>query len=493
MSAELALAALLGVPVAQALLVLILARPPGLRDLVHVLGSATIAVLAAYLVHAVGQGETARIVLANPLPNVELAFAIEPLGTLAAAIVGGLGFLHAIHTSGMVRAIQQKAPARLMAFSALTTAGAMAVMFSANLFSFFVAYQALALAAFPLVAHVGDDESRSSARLFLAVLLGASIALLLPAMIWTYTLSGALEFQVGGVLAGRVDPLSANILLALFVLGIAAAAAPPMHRWLTTSFTAPYPALVKVQALAVLPAGGIGLLKVFAYVFGPALLTADSARQIPAAQILLALCGVIMCAAAVIALSKTDMRERLAYSLWAQALAAIIGGLLAAPAGLFAAVLQIVATSCAATTLLMAVGTIAAVTGRNNVADYSGLGRVMPWTFAGVAIACASIIGMPPFSGAWAKLWLITASASTGVVWAAGLVGVAAVLTFAHLGPLAANAFAGRAPTDAFKRPDGASILLVAPVILGAAATLGLLVLADPLAQFLSPVWTPPS
>lgn len=486
MSAELALAALLGAPVAQALLVLALARPPGLRDLVHVLGSGTIALLAAYLVHQVGQGETARIVLANPLPNVQLAFVIEPLGTLAAAVVGGLGFLHAIHTSGMVRAIDQKAPARLMAFSALTTAGAMAVMFSANLFSFFVAYQALALAAFPLVAHVGDDESRASARLFLGTLLGASIALLLPAMIWTYTLAGALEFQPGGMLAGRVDQLSANILLALFVLGIAAAAAPPMHRWLTMSYTAPYPALVKVQALAVLPAGGIGLLKVFAYVFGSALLTAA-----PTTQILLGLCGVIMCAAAIIALSKTDIRERLAYSLWAQALAAIIGGLLAAPAGLFAAVLQIVATSCAATTLLMAVGTIAAVTGRRNVADYSGLGRVMPWTFAGFAIACASLIGMPPFSGAWAKLWLITASASTGVIWAAALVGFSAILTFAHLGPLAAHAFAGKAPTDAFKRPDGASILLVAPVILGAAATLGLLVLADPLASFLSPVWTP--
>jgi hypothetical protein len=66
------------------------------------------------------------------------------------------------------------------------------------------------------------------------------------------------------------------------------------------------------------------------------------------------------------------------------------------------------------------------------------------------------------------------------------------VLTFANLGPLAANAFAGRAPADAFKRPDGASILLVAPVILSAAATLSLLVLADPLARFLSPVWTPP-
>jgi multicomponent Na+:H+ antiporter subunit D len=491
MNAELALAALLASPVAQALLVLVLARPPGLRDLVHVLGAGSIAVLSAYLVNAVVQGESARIVLANPLPNVELAFSIEPLGTLAGAVIGGLGFLHAVHTSGMVRSIHQKAPARLMAFSALTMAGALAVMFSANLFSFFVAYQLLALAAFPLVAHAGDDEARNAARLFLAVLLGASIALLLPAMIWTYSLSGTLEFQVGGVLAGRVDPLSANILLVLFVLGIAAAAAPPMHRWLTMSFIAPYPALVKVLALAVLPAGGIGLLKIFAYVFGSALLVPETGRQIFAAQVLLGLCGVVMCAAALIALSKTDIRERIAYSLWSQALAAVIGGLLAAPAGLFAAALQIVATSCASATLLMAVGTTAAVTGRSKIADYPGLGRVMPWTFAGFSIASASIIGMPPFSGAWSKLWLITASASTGVVWAAGLVGLAAVLTFAHLGPLAASTFAGRAPTDAFKRPDGASIMLVAPVVLGAIATLGLLVLANPLARFLMPVWTP--
>ena len=46
-------------------------------------------------------------------------------------------------------------------------------------------------------------------------------------------------------------------------------------------------------------------------------------------------------------------------------------------------------------------------------------------------------------------------------------------------------------PTDAFKRADGASILLAAPVVLGAAATLLLLLFADPLASFLSPIWTP--
>ena len=486
MSAEIALLAVLGAPALQALLVLTCSRPPGLRDVVNIGFACAATGFAVYLVNAVAAGEHARIVLARPLPNVDLAFAIEPLGALMAVMITGLGLLHAVHTTGMVRATQEKAPARLMAFLALSATATLAVAFSANLFSLFVAYQALTLTAFPLVAHRGDEDAGRAARVFLATLLASSIGLFLPAMVWTYSVAGAMDFQAGGILSGRVDALTANVLLVLFVFGIAMAAAPPMHRWLTASSGAPNPALVSIQALAVLPAGGIGLLKVAAFVFGPALHDASIATRG-----IIALAGMGMCVAAVSALSKQDLRERLAYSCMAQSLAAVVGALLALPAGLFAAVLQIVAASCAAATLLMAAGTIAAVTGRRTVAEYEGLGRVMPWTLAGFALASASMIGLPPFAGAWAKLWLIAASAGAGLLWAAVLMGGAAVLTFAHLGPLAANALSGRAPADAFKRPDGASILLVAPVVLGAAATLWLLVLADPLASFLSPVWTP--
>jgi len=485
MSATFALFGVLIAPVLQALFVLALQRPPGLRDVMHIGFALATAICAARLVGAAADGEMVRIALAQPLPNVALAFVVEPLGALVAATIGGLGFLHAVHSAGIVRATQEKAPARLMAFMALASGATMAVAFSANLFTFFVAYQVLTLCVFPLVAHRGDEEARRAGRTFLATLLTASMGLFLPAMIWTYAIAGALDFQPGGVLAGRVDALTANILLVLFVLGLAMAAMPPLHRWLPESSRAPDPALVTIQGVAILPAGGVGLIKVAAFVFGPALATAQFA-----AYGLIALAGVSMCVAALIALSRQDVRERLAYSCMAQSLAVVLGVLVALPMGLFAAALQIVALACSATTLTMAVGTTGAITTRRTVADYAGLGRVMPWTFAGFALAAASMIGMPPFSGAWAKLWLITATAGAGLVWAAALVGAAAVLTFAHLGPLAANTLAGKAPTDAFKRPDGASILLAAPVILSAAATLWLLVMADPLSSFLAPIWS---
>lgn len=486
MSVELALLGVLVAPVVQALLVLALPKPPGLRDVIHIGGALFTALCAAYLVNAAAHGIGTRLVLARPLPNVDLAFVIEPFGALMGALIAGLSVLHAVHAAGIVRATHEKAPARLMAFMALATGATMAVAYSANLFTFFVAYQALTLTAFPLVAHRGDEDARVAGRTFLATLLAASMGLFLPAMIWTYALTGALDFRPGGVLGEETDALTANVLLVLFVMGLAMAAIPPLHRWLPVAKNAPTPALVSLQALLVLPAGGIGLIKIAAFVFGPALLTAQIASRG-----LIVLVGAGMCVAALIALSKQDVRERLAYSCMAQSLAVAMGTLLALPAGLFAAALQVVAGACGVATLLMAVGTTSAITMRTNVADYAGLGRVMPWTFAGFAVGAASMIGMPPFAGAWAKLWLIAAASGAGLIWAAALAGVAAVLTFVHLGPLAASALAGRPPTDAFKRPDGASILLVAPVILSAAATLWLLVLADPLASFLSPIWTP--
>jgi multicomponent Na+:H+ antiporter subunit D len=489
MTPTLALYAVFAVPLAQAILVSMLPRPPGLRDVLHIGGSMISAGLAFYLLYAVAQGVVAKVTLGRPLENVDLAFAAEPLGALVGAVIAGLSVLHAAHTTGFVRATGEKAAAGMMAFNALSAAAAVAVAYSANLFTMFVAYQALVLAASPLAARRDDEDAGRAVRTFLATLLAPSMGLFLPAMVWTYTIAGAADFRAGGVLAGHgLDPVTANVLLALFVIGLAMSAIPPFYQWLTATARGAYPALVSIQAVAVLPAGGLAVLKIAAFVFGAELNTAATA-----AHVLVAIAGGGMCLAALLALSKQDLRERLAYSCMAQALAAVMGALLALSAGLFAACLQIVATACASATLLMAVGTTAAVTGRRNAADYPGLGRVMPWTFSGFAVASASMIGMPPFAGAWAKVWLIIAAATpgAGLIWAAVLVGVSAMLTFAHLGPLAAAALAGKAPTDAFKRPDGASILLATPVIIGAAATLWLLVLADPLASFLSPVWTP--
>src|SRR5262249_13723137 len=139
---------------------------------------------------------------------------------------------------------------------------------SANLFSFFVAYQALTLATLPLVEHNDNDAARRAARGYLSSLLTFSIGFFLPAMVWTYAVAGTLEFRQGGILAGHVDPVTANALLALYVLGVPMTAMPPGHRWLSLSSGALNSALTSIQATCVLPIGGVGVLKIAYYVFG---------------------------------------------------------------------------------------------------------------------------------------------------------------------------------------------------------------------------------
>lgn len=488
MSAMILLALVLGLPFVHAALVSACARPPGLRDVVHIGMSLIWGGAAILVLIEAAHGHGARIALAEPLPNVQLAFAIEPLGALMCGLIGALSIAHALHTVGYARAVQERAPARMMAFIALTAGMGMAASLSANLFTLFVCFQALALASFPLVAHGGDEAGRRASNIYLASLLVVSFGLFLPAMIWTYALVGTLEFRTGGMLTGHVDAFSASALLALFALGLGFCAIPPTHRWLIAARNASFPALALIQSIAVLPVGCVGLLKITAYVFGSSLHEA-----VWAGRALLLLVGVSVCVAGLVALSRQDIRERLTYSCLSQALAAVLGACLAIPQGAFAAALQVISLSSASAALLMAAGAVHAVTGRLNVADYPGLGRLMPWTMAGFALGAASMIGLPPFSGAWAKLWLITAAADAGWVSAAITAGVGAVLTFAHLGPLAAHALTGRAPpSETLKRPDGASILLVAPVALVAAGTLTLLFFADPIAFFLSPLWRTP-
>ncbi len=285
-----------------------------------------------------------------------------------------------------------------MAAIALASAAAIAAAYSANLFSFFVVVPGAYARDVPTGCAWRRGEGPARGATYLATLLVSSVGLFLPAMVWTYAIAGTLEFRPGGMLAGHVDPLTANILLALFVFGLAKIAPPPLHRWLSASSVAPYPALVSIQALAVLPAGGVGLLKISAYVFGAALHQAEIA-----ARLLLILVGATMCVAALIALSSRICASAWLIPRWRNRWRSRWARCWRCRRACSRRTLQIVALACASATLLMAAGSVHAATGRRDAKDYAGLGQLMPWTFAAFALGSASMIGMPPFSGAWAN------------------------------------------------------------------------------------------
>ncbi len=480
MSADLLLLIFLLTPAAHAMAVGATAHVPVLRDGANIIFAFAYASLAMLLIHWHQNGAQAFVALARPLPTAEFSFAPEPIGLTAAAAFAALAALNAPFAGGFFRAMEDRAPARAQALIALSVGLACAACLSANLFTFLLCYQAMIVASFPLVAHYGGPEIRRAGQVYLGVLLTASVALLLPAMAWTHGFANRLDFVAGGLLAGRIGPIEADVLLTLFAFGLATAGLIPLHLWLPAAMRAPSPAAGLVHCVVVCSTGALGLIKVSLLIFGGAMSQAMIARP---ALICLALGGSVL--ASFIALSKDELKPRLAYATIAQVALCTAGAMIATPVALFAASFHIVAHGVGKASLFFTAGAVEALTGRTRASELTGLGRRMPWAFAAFALAALSVSCVPPLAGAWSLLWLSAGAARADMIWVAGLVLASCIASFATLGPLAGKALFGPAPAHPFVRPDAASVLLILPVAVGGALSLGLLFLIDPLSQFL--------
>lgn len=486
MNVETLLLLALAIPLAHAALVSVFSRPPGLRDVIHIGFAFALAVVCALIFAAIARGEEGRFVMARPLPGLELAFAADRLGAVFALLVSSLGALCAMYTVGWMRVTKDKAPTRFMTFAALALAMTVGVALAANLFTFFVFYEGLVIATFPLLGHRSDTASGRAAGHYLVLTLALAMGALLPAIVWTSVAADTLDFVEGGILAGRVGPVVANVLLVFYVLGIGMAALFPAHRWITATAIANAPASALVFAVTAASVGGFGVLRIAAHVFGEALPEA----RIAAFGVLL-LAAMTLIGASLAAFSKRDLGERLSYLCVAQ-LAGVTAGAMLGPAhadglaaGWFAAAIQLVAYSAATATLCFSIGAIEAATGKTAIDEIDGLGRRMPWIFSALVLGALSFAGAPPLAGAWPKLWLMIAAADHGYLWLGGVVAAGSLIAFAAFAAPVARALFAPEPKEQFAAPDGAPILVILPTAAAGLSTLMLLVWLNPIVAFL--------
>ena len=70
-----------------------------------------------------------------------------------------------------------------------------------------------------------------------------------------------------------------------------------------------------------------------------------------------------------------------------------------------------------------------------------GLGRQMPVTMFAFLLGSLSIIGLPPFAGAWSKWFLLEGAFASGQTLVAVVLAVSSLLNIAYLLPIVVNAF----------------------------------------------------
>ncbi len=461
-------------------------RNADLRDgLTFVAAILTFACVVAILVK-VGSGTSETYTVLTLLPGLDIAFSVEPLGLLFALIASGLWCVTHLYAVGYMRGNNEANHARFFAAFSFSIAATLAIAFSANMFSLFFFYEVLTLSTYPLVAHKGTEEAKKGARAYLGILMGTSIAFLLSAVVWTYFLAGTLDFAPGGILNGKADGTLLAILLALYAFGIGKAAVMPFHRWLPSAMVAPTPVSALLHAVAVVKAGVFTMLKVGVYVFGIDLLSTTGASEW-----LMWLAAFSILAASVIAMTKDNLKARLAYSTVSQLSYITLGMALATSMGAVGGGLHIAMHAFGKITLFMCAGSIYVATHKTNISQMTGLGRAMPLTFAAFLIGALSIIGLPPLGGSWSKWLLMVGAADTGQIAIIAALMISSLLNVVYLlAPVAKGFYLSDKDNDklAANGISEAPFWCVAPPMFTALACVVLFFYGGEISAFLAPI-----
>ena len=470
------------IPLAGAVVIVLAARRPNLREAATLATAVALFAAVASFAPAVFDGERPATTLGEVAPGLTLAFEIEPLGMLFALIASFLWIPNSIYSIGYMRAHGERDQTRFYACFAVALCGAVGVAFAANLFTLFLFYELLTVSTWPLVTHAGTDEARRSGRVYLGILLGTSIGLQLLAIAGTWAVAGTLDFAPGGILAGKAEPVVMAVLFALYIFGIGKAAIMPFHRWLPAAMVAPTPVSALLHAVAVVKAGVFAVLKVTLYVFG-----VDAMGDAQPGQWLAWLAAFTLVAASLVALTKDNLKARLAYSTVSQLAYIVLGAALATPGAIVGGGLHMLTHAFGKITLFFCAGAIIVAAHKENISEMRGIGRAMPLTMGAFLVGALSVIGLPPFAGAWSKWYLgVGAVEAGGLVFVAALM-VSSLLNVGYFMPVVARAFfPGPRPTGFEGGIKEAPLACLAPLLFTAAACLLLFVFPDPAHRLLA-------
>ena len=476
MNPNTAIALALVIPLFGALLVGLTRRSPNVREGVTLITAGALFLLVLSITPSVLAGARPSIKIFELLPGLAIAFEVEPLGMLFALTASFLWIPNSIYSIGYMRALHESNQTRYYICFALALASVIGLAFSANLVTMFLFYEALTLSTYPLVTHSGTVEAKRAGRIYLGLLLGTSIGLQLLAIIGTYTIAGTTDFKPGGILAGQAGAGVIAVLFALYMFGIGKAALMPFHRWLPAAMVAPTPVSALIHAVAVVKGGVFTVLKVVVYVFGLDLMQSSH----PGEWLMWAAAFTIL-VASLIALTKDNLKARLAYSTVSQLSYIVLGAALATSASVLGGGLHILTHAFGKITLFFCAGAIMVTTHKENISDMRGIGRAMPLTMFAFLIGSLSVIGLPPFAGAWSKWYLAVGAMEANQAFFVAVLMISSLLNIAYLMPVVVQAFfPGANPTEFEDGMREAPLACLIPLLLTAAGCVLLFIYPDP-------------
>lgn len=406
-----------------------------LRTILNLAGAVAKVALIWWVFLGYMRGEEYTFVYALS-PNLSFTLKIDQLGILFATLSAILWLVTTLYAIGYLEGGSNRR--RFFAFFSLCVTASTGIAMSGNLITFFVFYELLTLATYPLVVHRGTEKAVKAGLTYLWYTIGGGSVLFLG-VVGLFVIAGPMYFGDVDTIAGLMEENKVILTILFFVIltGLSVKAAIfPLHGWLPVSMVAPAPVSALLHAVAVVKAGAFGIVRLVYDVYGIEL--ADEMSFLTPLAILAAF---TILYGSFRALFQNDFKRRLAFSTVSQlsyiALGVAIPGVLSSTG----AIVHLVHQGLMKITMFFVAGNIAETYGYYKISQLNGIGRLMPWTMAAFTIAALGMIGLPPIAGFVSKWYLSLGAIEAGSYWVVFVLLGSSALNAAYFLPIVYRAW----------------------------------------------------
>ena len=344
----------------------------------------------------------------GPLALVLHVDALSVLFAFMGAVIGGLVLLYSIGYMA-----HDKSATRFYALMLIFIGGFISLVFSANLFIFYLCWELVGLCSFGLVGFwYTNREAVNGAR---KVLLMTHIAGygLLAGIIVLYHRAGTALWTDPAVARNFTGGLFALMLVAL----VAKSVQVPLHTWIPEAMAAPTPVSALLHSACYVTSG----------VYLAARMHSFGAWPAAWGQSLMWIGTVTMAVGVMYAMVQTDLKRMLAFSTVSQIGYMMMGIGIGTPLAITAGLLHCLNHGFFKGGLFLTAGSVQHASGTRDMNKLGGLAGKMPQTTLSWLIGVGSMMGIPLMSGFASKWMLYAAALQAGwavpamVAWAASL------------------------------------------------------------------------
>ena len=413
--------------------------------------------------------------------NVSLL--IDPLSICFVLLITGVGSLIIIYSVGYMA--HDPGRRRFFGYLNLFVASMLLLVLADNYLVLYVGWEGVGLASYLLIGFWQDRNSAAVAAKKAFVVNRIGDAGLTLAIFLMFSEFGTTSFTgvFGSVRSGGSGVATAlGLLLLLGACGKSAQV--PLQSWLLDAMEGPTPVSALIHAATMVTAG------VYLLVRSNAILAISEDARIAVAVV----GTVTLLFGGIIAAAKDDIKKSLAGSTMSQIGYMTLGAGLGPEGYVFAIALLLAHGFYKAGLFLGAGSVIHAMDDEQNMRKFGGLARFLPITQVTFGLAYLAIIGMPPFSGFFAKDPIIEGDFTehgTGG-WILGICAlIGAGLTAFYMTRMMLMTWYGKRRWAADAHPHESPAVMTWPMIIlaiGSVGAGGFLIVDDRLQKFLAPV-----